>query len=96
MHEAVKRVFAGATDALPSERDRGLIYARQRGLCFSCGKPLLHATIYGHLIPRSRGGLHDHTNRIGIHVECERGRGDRMPTDDEVTKQNDLSGRNRS
>lgn len=95
-NEAVKRAFAGAADALLSKEDRDTVYQRQRGLCFTCNRPIYDAVIYGHLIPRSRGGKHEHSNRIGLHSICERDRGDRLPTEAEVAKQHELSTRNRS
>jgi hypothetical protein len=80
-----RRVLAGMTDAALSQEQRAEIRTRQRNVCFSCGEPISDSgVIYGHLVPRSKGGEHGLHNRIALHVRCEAGRNDTDPTPEEL------------
>jgi 5-methylcytosine-specific restriction endonuclease McrA len=90
VNEAVLHAFAGAADAALTPEQQAEIATRQSGLCFDCSEPLTPRRIHGHLIPRSKGGVHTLHNRIAVCGTCEARRGARMPTIAERTKQGTL------
>lgn len=70
---------------------RDLILARQGRRCFYCARPLGDdlggESVLDHLVPKSRGGPDGEANRVAACEMCDRIKGDRMPTEDELARQ---------
>lgn len=55
-------------------------FVKQNGFCFLCGKPLDHTTTKDHLIPRGRGGVHNWSNIVLAHHECNHDKASSLPS----------------
>lgn len=72
------------------------LYARQKGVCHLCGRrlpPLEDRFFQGdrapsldHLVPRSQGGGDQLTNLAVAHIRCNRMRGTRPLTEEEMQR----------
>lgn len=76
----------GMQDALLSSEDQKAILDRQRDLCFYCEEPLVADIIWDHFIPRSMGGPHHLNNRVAACPRCDRDKGNKMPTQEQIDK----------
>lgn len=72
--------------APPSADDAALMDVQQGGRCFLCGEPVGVKATYDHLIPRAWGGADAAGNVVLAHARCNRRKGDRLPTPDEIDR----------
>jgi 5-methylcytosine-specific restriction endonuclease McrA len=73
-----------------TDEERSEIRKRQNSECFYCSTVLDRAYVLDHLVPRSKGGAHDHTNRVMACRECDGRKSNRDPTTEELSKQAQL------
>lgn len=90
--------------AVGSERSR--LYYAQLGLCFYCGDEMLFTGSGGdfrnctspyrctvdHITPLGRGGENNLLNKIACCRACNQHKGDRMPTEDELSRAREFQG----
>lgn len=66
------------------------LYEAQEGKCFYCDKPLRTSGSLDHFIPKSKGGSNAWYNMVMTHHQCNTAKGNRMPTEEEITRFNQL------
>lgn len=60
---------------------RAIVFARDRGLCHLCGKPVARESMsLDHVVPRSHGGTNDVANLRCAHLHCNQRRQNRGAT----------------
>ncbi|WP_029007849.1 HNH endonuclease [Azospirillum halopraeferens] len=69
-----------------SRDDALLMDVAQGGRCFYCGESVGAKATFDHLIPRAYGGADEPANVVLAHGRCNRRKGDRLPTPDEVDR----------
>lgn len=86
-------------------RAHEVIY-RQKGRCFYCGSTferswekrrggganVFKGFVRDHLVPRSLGGLDANINRVAACIACDKAKGNRLPTSEELARQSSLLG----
>ena len=72
--------------APPSQEDAALMDVQQGGRCFLCGEPMGAKATYDHLIPRAYGGADVPGNVALVHARCNKKKGDRLPTPEEIDR----------
>lgn len=77
---------AGPPSAPPSADDAALMDVQQGGRCFLCGQAMGAKSTYDHLIPRAYGGADAAANVTLVHGRCNKLKGDRLPTGDEIDR----------
>lgn len=75
---------AAASPAGPE--DARLMDVLQGGRCFYCGEPVGAGATFDHLIPKAYGGTDAAANIVLAHRRCNRLKGDRLPTPDEIDR----------
>src|SRR4051794_8954390 len=68
------------------ETDYRLMDIAQGGACFYCGQPIGGKATDDHLIPRAYGGATVPGNIVLAHRRCNRLKGDRLPTPEEIER----------
>lgn len=73
-------------------RLRNKLFEQQEGRCFYCDGEMHYASAgplgatLDHVIPRSDGGSTHWVNAVAAHQICNRGKGDRQPTLEELLR----------
>lgn len=66
--------------AFVEDIERAVVYAKFDGRCGICGEPMPFESItLDHIIPLSRGGLHEYANVQPAHEVCNKSKGARVP-----------------
>jgi 5-methylcytosine-specific restriction endonuclease McrA len=79
---------------------RAALLRLQGGACFYCGEPMsttaadpLRMDTFDEVVPRSRGGMAIRTNVVLACMGCNRDKGNRMPTAEELDRLHQLLAR---
>jgi len=63
--------------AFVEDVDRTIVWARDKGICHICEKPVIGLWQLDHIVPLSKGGKHCYDNVAVSHYKCNAGKKDR-------------------
>ncbi len=69
-----------------TREDARLMDILQGGRCFYCGEPVGAKATFDHVIPAAYGGINTPGNVVLAHRRCNRMKGDRLPTPEEIAR----------